>query len=116
MRLIINLLLVFTFSLSKAQSSNTVARTEEYVMMISNEKTLGNFDMHFSVDYGEDLPLTTTESMVKEENKKLKQFKKIVDVLNYMNSKGWVYLSTYQMTYNSGSYYHYLLKRPVKSN
>lgn len=85
-------------------------------MIIAYEKIAGNFNMHFSADFGEELPSNMTESMVKEENTKLKQFKKIVDVLNYMNSKGWVYLSTYQMNHNSGSYYHYLLKRPVKGN
>lgn len=82
-------------------------------MIIAYEKTLGNFNMHFSVDFGEDLPASMTENMVKEENNKLKQFKKIVDVLNYMNSKGWIYLNTYQMKYNSGLYYHYILKRAV---
>jgi hypothetical protein len=87
MRLMISILLVFTFSLSKAQSSNTVARTEEYVVVIAYEKALGNLNMKFSLDYGEDLPPSMTADMVKDENKKLERFKSIVDVLNLHESK-----------------------------
>jgi len=83
------------------------------VLVIAYEKALGNLNMNFSLDFGQDLPPSMTADMVKNENKKLERFKSIVDVLNYMNQKGWVFVNTYQMKSHSGLYYHYLLKKTI---
>lgn len=66
------------------------------------------------IDYGQGLSIWKNEAERDEVTGKVRKFKSMIDVLNYMNEKGWTYVSSSAYAdANGNKYYFYLLEKKV---
>jgi hypothetical protein len=87
-------------------------RTEEYCLIVGTAKFFST-KVIVSIDFGQETEFFDSKRY-KDENGKVVNFNSMIDALNYMNSKGWVFINAYPISVGSGSVYHYLMKRTVK--
>ena len=67
------------------------------------------------VDYGQKVTLGEASTIEDLATNKPVIFNSMVDALNFMDKNGWEYIDSYAVSMaNSGSVYHYLLKRKNK--
>ena len=91
----------------------SVARTEEYCMILATEKFMSN-KLTITIDYGQERKYFT-DYRYKDSEGKVKTFNSVIDVLNYQNSQGWEFVNAYVITVASQNVYHYVMKRRITS-
>jgi hypothetical protein len=99
-----------------AQAPAEVKRTEEYCQMVATAKPFST-KVVIQVDYGQETKFFGggTE-VVKDEAGKMQNFNSVVDAMNYMNSKGWEFISANIVTVSGSNVYHYLFRRKVNAD
>ena len=123
-------LLTFTVSAQNADSDYSIVVADvdimklegvEYIELVGQQKLL-SFDVVVFVDYGQKVQWLGKAQTIRDDSKGSfingtgmnKDFKSMVDALNFFNSRGWEYVNQYVVTSTSASapnVYHILLKR-----
>jgi hypothetical protein len=89
----------------------TVARTEEYCMILATAKLMSN-KVTITIDYGQERKFFS-DNRYKDEQGKVQSFNSVIDVLNFQNSQGWEFVNAYAITVGGQNVYHYVMKRKV---
>lgn len=90
----------------------------EYIELVGAQKLL-SFEVNVFVDYGQQFQLFGKAQTIRDDSKGTfangtgmnKDFKSMVDALNFFNSRGWEYVNQYVVTSTNSNVYHILLKR-----
>ncbi len=95
----LSLFLLLPLTASHAASSpEPTARqsqTEQYAMVIASGKLLSLTKWKVEVDFGQELEIgVRNKDLLRDENGKTIAFNSPMDALNFMNSQGWVLVST----------------------
>jgi hypothetical protein len=120
-------LLTFTVSAQNADSDYSIVVADvdimklegvEYIELVGQQKLL-SFEVNVFVDYGQQVQLFGKAQTIRDDSKDTfangtgmnKDFKSMVDALNFFNSRGWEYVNQYVVTSANSNVYHILLKR-----
>ena len=90
----------------------------EYIELVGAQKLL-SFDVNVFVDYGQQFQLFGKVQTIRDDSKGTfangtgmnKDFKSMIDALNFFNRRGWEYVNQYVVTSANSNVYHILLKR-----
>lgn len=63
------------------------------------------------IDYGQSKDYFEDNRLKDEQTGKVSKFNSMVDALNFMSTKGWIFENAYSVTYGNQNVYHYLLRR-----
>jgi hypothetical protein len=120
-------LLTFTVSAQNADSDYSIVVADvdimklegvEYIELVGQQKLL-SFEVNVFVDYGQQVQLFGKAQTIRDDSKGTfangtgmnKDFKSMIDALNFFNSRGWEYVNQYVVTSANSNVYHILLKR-----
>lgn len=121
-------LLTFTISAQNADSDYSIVVADvdimklegvEYIELVGQQKLM-SFDVLVFVDYGQKVQMFGGKAQTIRDDSKgtfangtgmNKDFKSMIDALNFFNSRGWEYVNQYVVTSTSSNVYHILLKR-----
>ena len=90
----------------------------EYIELVGQQKLM-SFQVNVFVDYGQKAQLFGKVQTIRDDSKGTfangtgmnKDFKSMIDALNFFNSRGWEYVNQYVVTSANSNVYHILLKR-----
>ena len=90
----------------------------EYIELVGQQKLM-SFQVNVFVDYGQKAQLFGKVQTIRDDSKGTfangtgmnKDFKSMIDALNFFNSRGWEYVNQYVVTTSNSNVYHILLKR-----
>ena len=116
--LLLVLLMVFTFSLSNAQTVNDIPISEvdvEYLQIVGTSKFM-SAKLNIQIDLGQNTKFFSSgkETLVKGSDGKSIEFNSMVDALNFMSSNGYELIQAYVINVSNQNVYHYLMKRKLK--
>lgn len=120
-------LLTFTISAQNADSDYSIVvgnvdimklEGVKYIELVGAQKLL-SFEVTVFVDYGQKTRLFGPAQTIRDDSKGTfvngtgmnKDFKSMIDALNFFNSRGWEYVNQYVVTSANENVYHILLKR-----
>ena len=120
-------LLTFTVSAQNADSDYSLVVADvdimkledvEYIELVGQQKLM-SFQVNVFVDYGQKAQLFGKVQTIRDDSKGTfangtgmnKDFKSMIDALNFFNSRGWEYVNQYVVTSANSNVYHILLKR-----
>jgi hypothetical protein len=121
-------LLTFTVSAQNADSDYSIVVADvdimklegvEYIELVGQQKLM-SFDVLVFVDYGQKVQMFGGKAQTIRDDSKgtfangtgmNKDFKSMIDALNFFNSRGWEYVNQYVVTSTNSNVYHILLKR-----
>jgi len=121
-------LLTLTISAQNADSDYSIVVADvdimklegvEYIELVGQQKLM-SFDVLVFVDYGQKVQMFGGKAQTIRDDSKgtfangtgmNKDFKSMIDALNFFNSRGWEYVNQYVVTSTSSNVYHILLKR-----
>lgn len=64
------------------------------------------------IDFGQERSWRAKDSMIMDEKTgKATKFNSMIDALNYMSERGWVFVNAYAATIGQQNVYHWLLKK-----
>ncbi len=110
------LLVLIAFSIqAKAQVTDTTkyVQKEQYCMLLATAKFMST-KVTVSIDFGQETHLLKyVDSRIKDDTGKVVAFNSVIDALNYMASKGWVFVNAYSLTTSGQNVLHYVLKREI---
>ncbi|MCY9871555.1 hypothetical protein [Vibrio barjaei] len=87
--------LTASYAASSPEPTAREAQTEQYAMVIASGKLLSLTKWKVEVDFGQELEISVkNKGLLRDENGKTISFNSPMDALNYMNSQGWVLVST----------------------
>lgn len=128
-KLIIFVVSILTFNVSaqNAESDYSIVVADvdimkiegvEYIELVGSQKLM-SFEVNVFVDYGQKTQLFGKVQTIRDDSKGTfangtgmnKDFKSMIDALNFFNSRGWEYVNQYVVTSTSSNVYHILLKR-----
>ncbi|MEH0154039.1 hypothetical protein V6R21_07805 [Limibacter armeniacum] len=116
MRKLIALIAFLSFaSIASAQvviQEQDINKMEEvkYVKLLGIQKAFSS-KIIINIDYGQKFQMFKPQ-MIQGPDGKNKDFNSLIEALNFMDANGWEYVNSYPLsTGNSGTVYHYLLKR-----
>ncbi|HEY5372025.1 MAG TPA: hypothetical protein VIJ75_23840, partial [Hanamia sp.] len=103
-----------SLSISFSAFSQTYSRTYQYAEMVATQK-LFSTKIIISIDFGDPLIAFKTDLRIKDSAGKVESFNSVVDAMNYLDSKGWEFISAFPVStgQNGGSVYHYLFRRKL---
>lgn len=88
------------------------SQTEQYCEIVA--VTIAGGKTTITADYGNlSSRWKAKDGALKEEGAQVAKFTHALDAINYMNSKGWVFVSAYMITADGQTVNHYLMKRKV---
>lgn len=96
-----------------AFKSVTEPKVKETYCMIMGTRMLLSNKVTITIDYGQAQKLFS-DARIKDETGNVEKFNSMIDALNYMNEKGWVFVNAYPITTSNSLVYHYILKKEVK--
>jgi hypothetical protein len=102
------LLMVSVFAFKAA---NEPKAKETYCMIMGTRMLLSN-KVTITVDYGQTQKIFS-DTRIKDETGNVEKFNSMIDALNYMNEKGWVFVNAYPISTSNSLVYHYILKKEV---
>jgi len=91
----------------------------EYIELVGQQKLI-SFEILVFVDYGQKVQMFGGKAQTIRDDSKgtfangtgmNKDFKSMIDALNFFNSRGWEYVNQYVVTTSNANVYHILLKR-----
>jgi hypothetical protein len=90
----------------------------EYIELVGAQKLMSS-EVNVFVDYGQKTQLFGKVQTIRDDSKGTfangtgmnKDFKSMIDALNFFNSRGWEYVNQYVVTSTNANVYHILLKR-----
>ncbi|QIX62279.1 hypothetical protein HER32_14270 [Hymenobacter sp. BT18] len=94
-----------------APAAPSVARTEEYCMMMATQKLMST-KVIITMDYGQERKFFS-DARYKDAEGKVQAFNSVIDALNYMNGQGWEFVNAYVITVGGQNVYHYVLRRRI---
>jgi len=121
-------LLTFTVSAQNADSDYSIVVADvdimklegvEYIELVGQQKLI-SFEILVFVDYGQKVQMFGGKAQTIRDDSKgtfangtgmNKDFKSMIDALNFFNSRGWEYVNQYVVTTSNANVYHILLKR-----
>ena len=120
-------LLTLTISAQNADSDYSIVVADvdimklegvEYIELVGQQKLM-SFEVNVFVDYGQQVQLFGKAQTIRDDSKGTfangtgmnKDFKSMIDALNFFNSRGWEYVNQYVVTSANSNVYHILLKR-----
>jgi hypothetical protein len=120
-------ILTFNVSAQNAESDYSIVVADvdimkiegvEYIELVGSQKLM-SFEVNVFVDYGQKTQLFGKVQTIRDDSKGTfangtgmnKDFKSMIDALNFFNSRGWEYVNQYVVTSTSTNVYHILLKR-----
>ncbi len=100
-----------------AQEVNQQKKTHTiYCELVGTQKLSGKVrvDVDFGQEGGRYSHFFSNANTLVDENGKAIDFNSMVDAMNFMGEKGWVFVQAYVVsTGNTGGVYHWLLKREI---
>lgn len=117
-KLILTPILFLLISLSNSTYGQTATDTTTtsrfvYCELVGMAK-LFSLKVAVSVDYGEERSFFQDTRMRDDQTGKVTSFNSMVDALNYMGTKGWVFEQAYIVTTGNQNVYHWLLKKKIE--
>lgn len=117
-KLILTTILFLLISLSNSTYGQTATDTTTtpkfvYCELVGMAK-LFSTKVTVSVDYGEERSFFQDTRMRDDQTGKVTSFNSMVDALNYMGTKGWVFEQAYIVTTSNQNVYHWLLKKKIE--
>lgn len=117
-KLILTTILFLLISLSNSTYGQTATDTTTtpkfvYCELVGMAK-LFSTKVTVSVDYGEERSFFKDTRMRDDQTGKVTSFNSMVDALNYMGTKGWVFEQAYIVTTSNQNVYHWLLKKKIE--
>ena len=121
-------LLTLTISAQNADSDYSIVVADvdimklegvEYIELVGQQQLM-SFDVLVFVDYGQKVQMFGGKAQTIRDDSKgtfangtgmNKDFKSMIDALNFFNSRGWEYVNQYVVTSANSNVYHILLKR-----
>ncbi|MGL5892349.1 MAG: hypothetical protein ACRC3B_20835 [Bacteroidia bacterium] len=98
-----------------AFKSATDPKVKETYCMIMGTRMLLSNKVTITIDYGQTQKIFS-DSRIKDETGNVEKFNSMIDALNYMNEKGWVFVNAYPISTSNSLVYHYILKKEVKES
>lgn len=85
------------------------SKVEQYCQVIASPKLLSN-KVTIDIDFGEEKSFWM-DTRFKTDAGKLKKFNTIIDALNYMGSKGWIFINAFPVRMGETEIYHFAFKK-----
>jgi hypothetical protein len=100
--------------LCQAQSDTTNTKHEQYCMIIATAK-LFSTKVSISVDFGQEMRYWHRDQTIKDQQGNVMNFNSVIDALNFMSSKGWIYVNAYALSDGSsgGKVLNYVMRKPA---
>ena len=95
-------------------SQPVVKRTEEYCLVLAMQKFMSP-KLTIYVDYGQERSYWKDTRERDSTTGKVAVYESVVDALNYMNGKGWMFVNAYAITTGNQNVYHYLMRREIEA-
>ena len=95
-------------------SQTDVKRTEEYCLVLATQKFM-SLKLTIYVDYGQERNYWKDTRERDSTTGKVAVYESVIDALNYMNSKGWMFVNAYAISTGNQNVYHYLMRREIKA-
>jgi hypothetical protein len=108
------LMILFSVGFSIAQETENAEKTV-YCELVGTGK-LFSTKVNVVVDYGEERRFFEAANTIEDEDGGVKDFNSMVDALNYMGERGWVFVQAYTVSTSNSNVYHWLLKKTVEDN
>jgi hypothetical protein len=99
----------------KAQS-DTSKKHEQYCMIIATAK-LFSTKVTIQVDFGQEQSYWHQAQQIKDDSGKVINFNSVIDALNYMASKGWLFVNAYALSEGTsgGKVLNYVMRKPAEN-
>ncbi|MGF7040095.1 hypothetical protein [Mucilaginibacter lappiensis] len=101
-----------------AQTDTTTIQKphEQYCMILATAKVFSS-KVTITVDYGQETKFWHyTDSRIKDDQGKVVSFNSVIDALNYMSTKGWIFVNAYALSEgSSGKVLNYVMRRPIEN-
>lgn len=101
---------------AKAQDAvNEPQQNEKYTYCeIVGTSNFTHTKVTVDIDFGQEINFWTQHEQraLKDENGNQIKFNSMIDALNYLGDKGWIFVQAYAITVGNTDVYHYLLKMP----
>jgi hypothetical protein len=108
------LLLAVIAGLSFSGNAQTDSTTETYCEIVGRAALSLTGKIKIEVDFGQANKVFEgfNNDMLKDPvTGKPMKFNSMIDALNHMASKGWLFVNAYQITDSNGTEYHYIMRR-----
>jgi hypothetical protein len=110
--LLLVLLSIPTFCFAQTDTT-TVKPHEQYCMVLATSK-LFSTKVTVSVDFGQETSFWRyNDGRIKDEQGKVVNFNSVIDALNFMATKGWLFVNAYAITVSGQNVYHYVMRKPI---
>ena len=106
---------LFTFVAAIAQADNT---HRVYAELLGAEKGLFSNKVTVTIDFGQNVSFwkKNRDNKIVDENGKEIVFNSMVDAMNYMGERGWVFQQAYVVSSGQQNVYHWLLYKDISYN
>jgi hypothetical protein len=96
------------------QTDTTSTPKEQYCMILATGKMFSS-KVSIEVDFGQPTKFFSSNTL-KDESGKIMSFNSVIDALNYMASKGWLFVNAYVITTSSQNVLHYVMRKPIAAS
>jgi hypothetical protein len=114
--LLILLFVIPTFCYAQTNQPDSTKAKEVYCMVIATGKLFSN-KVSIQVDFGQETSWWKGRhgDQIKDETGQVVNFNSVIDALNYMATKGWVFVNAYALSEGtSGRVLNYIMRRPLQ--
>ena len=114
--LILFALLIPIFCKAQTASPDTSKAKEVYCMVIATGKLFSN-KVSIQVDFGQETSWWKGNhgEAIKNDSGNVVNFNSVIDALNYMASKGWIFVNAYALSEgSSGRVLNYVMRKPLQ--
>lgn len=110
--LLLAVMAMFSISYLYSQTTDSIQSKKSYAYCeLVGTKGVFSTKVKVEVDFGQAVSFFNQDRRLKDENGNSIQFNSMIDALNSMGSKGWVFVQAYAITMGNTNVYHYLLKK-----
>ena len=97
------------FSALSAYCQPDTSKIEQYCQLIATPRLLSN-KVTIDIDFGEEKSYWNDERLSTVEGK-VKKFNTIIDALNYMGKRGWIFINAYPVHLAGTEIFHFAFKK-----
>ena len=84
----------------------------EFIQIIGYQKGWLSEKVIINIDYGQKTSyFGRRDQLIADNLGRVIEFHSMIDALNYLTKRGWIFVDNYPMVSNQGTAYHYLLKK-----
>lgn len=88
---------------------------EVYCEIVGKAKGLFGQKVEIDVDFGQKKGFfeSISGNPLKDDSGKIVSFNSMIDALNHMGERGWLFVNAYYITVKDQNVYHYVMRKPV---